>query len=304
VSGAEARQRRLGREGRDALIGVAFILPAVILFLAIIVVPLVQGVLMSLFSIETLTKKATFVGLDNYREILGGAKFWVALRNTVVWATSAAVLQLVLGVGAALILHGRLVGRAAARSIVLFPYLLPMVVAVLVWQWLFNDLHGIANYLLLQSGLIGRPLNWLGEMPNAMISVILVGTWKFFPFVVISVLARLQSIPEALYEAARIDGANAWERFWDITLPQLRGVLTIVVLLRFIWDFKEFDLIWLLTGGGPVNSTQTLPLLVYELAFPLLSMGKASAVAVAMLVVMVLLFWIYLRLDRADEEVD
>jgi multiple sugar transport system permease protein len=304
VSGARARRRRLGREGRDALIGVAFILPAVILFLAIIVVPLVEGVLMSFFSISTLTKQATFVGLDNYREILAGDKFWVALRNTLVWATSAAVLQLVSGVGAALILHGRLVGRSAARSIMLFPYMLPMVVAVLVWQWLFNDLHGIANYLLLQSGLISRPLNWLGEMPNAMISVILVGTWKFFPFVVISVLARLQSIPEPLYEAARIDGANAWERFWDITLPQLRGVLTIVVLLRFIWDFKEFDLIWLLTGGGPVNSTQTLPLLVYELAFPLLSMGKASAVAVAMLVVMVLLFWIYLRLNRTDGEVN
>jgi multiple sugar transport system permease protein len=178
---------------------------------------------------------------------------------------------------------------------VLFPYFVSTVVAVLVWRWLFNDLYGILNHLLMMSGLTDMPVDWLGSMPNALISVILVGAWKFFPFVVIATLARLQTIPDALYEAARIDGAGPVARFLDVTLPQLREVLLVVVLLRAIWDFKEFDLIWLLTGGGPVTSTQTLPLLVYQEAFALNRMGMASAYAVAMMAVMLVFMIAYLR---------
>jgi len=175
-------------------------------------------------------------------------------------------------------------------------------VAVLVWQWLFNDLYGFINYALLELGLIARPLDWLGVMPNAMISIVLIGAWKYFPFVVIAVLARLQTIPEALYESATLDGAGAWAQFWDITIPQLRGVLFIVILLRAIWDFKEFDLIFLATGGGPVIATQTLPLLVYKEAFQLFRMGMASAIAVAMFAVMVTFMVFYFRRFARDDE--
>ncbi|MGL4241519.1 MAG: carbohydrate ABC transporter permease, partial [Beijerinckiaceae bacterium] len=175
------------------------------------------------------------------------------------------------------------------------------VVAVLVWRWLFNDIYGILNHAMIMSGLIGRPMDWLGSMPNAMISVILVGAWKYFPFVVIAVLARLQTIPDALYEAAKIDGAGPIARFFDVTLPQLREVLIVVILLRAIWDFKEFDLIYLLTGGGPVTATQTLPLMVYAEAFGQNDMGKASAVAVAMMLVMLVFMTLYLwRAGRAE----
>jgi multiple sugar transport system permease protein len=132
--------------------------------------------------------------------------------------------------------------------------------------------------------------------------VILVSTWKFFPFVVIAVLARLQSIPTSLYEAAMMDGAGPWARFRDVTLPQLRGVLMIVVLLRAIWDFKEFDLIFLLTGGGPVTSTQTLPILVYREAFPLSQMGMAATIALCMLAIMVVAMITYMRRYGRDEE--
>src|SRR5258707_7045961 len=131
------------------------------------------------------------------------------------------VLQIVAGVLIALLLHQNILFRSLARSLILFPYFVSTVVAVLVWRWLFNDLYGILNHLLVASGLVDMPVDWLGQMPNAMISVILVGTWKYFPFVVIAVLARLQSIPEHLYEAATIDGANAWARFCDVTLPEL-----------------------------------------------------------------------------------
>jgi multiple sugar transport system permease protein len=198
----------------------------------------------------------------------------------------------------ALLLHGSLVGRSLARGIVLFPYLLPTAVAVLVWRWLFNDLYGYVNYVLLSAGLVDHPLAWLSRMPDAMVSVILVGAWKFFPFVVIAVLARLQSIPDALYEAARIDGASRFAQFRDITLPQIAGVLSIVVLLRAIWDFKEFDLIYLMTGGGPAGGTETMPILVYRQAFQLLNFGRGAAVSVAMLLFMLLFFLVYFRVNR------
>ncbi|MCP4383076.1 MAG: sugar ABC transporter permease, partial [Hyphomicrobiales bacterium] len=155
--------------------------------------------------------------------------------------------------------------------------------------------YGILNHMMLLAGIVDMPLNWLGEMPNAMISIIVVGAWKYFPFVVIAVLARLQTIPEPLYEAATMDGAGPIGRFFDVTLPQLREVLAVVILLRAIWDFKEFDLIFLLTGGGPLNKTQTLSLLVYQEAFGLNQMGLASTYAVAMMVVMGVFMFFYLR---------
>ncbi|MGD1888824.1 MAG: carbohydrate ABC transporter permease, partial [Cohaesibacteraceae bacterium] len=164
-----------------------------------------------------------------------------------------------------------------------------------------NYLYGIMNHFLISLGIIELPLDYLGTMPNAMISVILVGAWKYFPFVVIAVLARLQTIPDQLYEAAKIDGAGPIARFFDVTLPQLREVLVVIILLRAIWDFKEFDLIFLLTGGGPLDATQTLPLLVYQEAFALNDMGNASAYAVMMMLIMLVFMIVYIRRTRSEE---
>ncbi len=284
------------------MLGVLLIGPTVLIFSMVIVYPLVSAVYLSLFSIYTPTLEGEWVGFDNYRELLASGEFWGSLRNNVVWTVGTLTLQLVFGVSLALMLHQNMVFRSLARSLLLFPYFLSTVVAVLVWRWLFNDLFGIVNHMLRISGLVEFPIDWLGAMPNAMITVIFIGAWKYFPFVVITVLARLQTIPEQLYEAAKIDGAGWWSRFTDITLPQLRSVLVIVILLRSIWDFKEFDLIFLLTGGGPITSTQTLPLLVYKNAFALNQMGKATAVAVVMMLIMLVFMLAYLHLYRDDEE--
>ncbi len=278
-----------------ARLGALLIAPTVLVFSAVIVYPLVSAIYLSLFQIYTPTLEGGWVGLDNYRTLLGTGDFWRSLLNTVIWTAGTLVLQILFGVAMALLLHQNLWFRSLARSLVLFPYFVSTVVAVLVWRWLFNDLYGILNHVVMVAGLSAMPLDWLGSMPNAMISVILVGAWKYFPFVVIAVLARLQTIPDALYEAARIDGAGPIARFCDITLPQLREVLAVVILLRAIWDFKEFDLIWLLTGGGPVISTQTLSLLVYKEAFALNQMGMASAVAVTMMAVMLVFMVVYIR---------
>jgi multiple sugar transport system permease protein len=280
---------------RYGALGVLLIAPTVLVFSAVIVYPLVSAIYLSLFSIYTPTLQGRWVGLSNYTELLGSREFWPSLVNNFVWTVGTLVLQVVFGVALALLLHQNIVFRSLARSLVLFPYFVSTVVAVLVWRWLFNDLYGVLNHLMIMAGLVSMPLDWLGSMPNAMISVILVGAWKYFPFVVISVLARLQTIPDHLYEAATMDGAGPWARFVDVTLPQLRSVLLIVVLLRAIWDFKEFDLIYLMTGGGPITSTQTLPLLVYKQAFALNEMGGASAVAVVMMLIMLVVMVVYMR---------
>jgi multiple sugar transport system permease protein len=283
---------------RDRLTGLLLVAPTLLLFTVLILYPLGQSLVLSLHRTSTLTLQSRFVGLDNFRVLLADPEFTQAFVNTLIWTAGAVTLQLVCGVGMALLLHGSLVGRSLARGIVLFPYLLPTAVAVLVWRWLFNDLYGYVNHVLLSAGLVDHPLAWLSRMPDAMVSVILVGAWKFFPFVVIAVLARLQSIPDALYEAARIDGASRFAQFRDITLPQIAGVLSIVVLLRSIWDFKEFDLIYLMTGGGPAGGTETMPILVYRQAFQLLNFGRGAAVSVAMLLFMLLFFLVYFRVNR------
>jgi len=288
---------------RYALLGTALIAPTVLIFCAVILYPLVSAIYLSLFSIFTPTLEGNWVGVDNYAALLASGRFWNALANTLIWTIGTLILQIVCGVGVALLLNQSIVFRSLARSLVLFPYFLSTVVAVLVWRWLFNDLYGILNHLMLAAGLIDMPVNWLGAMPNAMISIIVVGAWKYFPFVVIAVLARLQTIPDPLYEAARIDGAGPIARFFDVTLPQLREVLIVIILLRAIWDFKEFDLIWLMTGGGPINSTQTLPLVVYQEAFGLNQMGMAAAYAVTMMVVMLAFMLIYLRQTRDRDPV-
>jgi multiple sugar transport system permease protein len=288
----------LPRERRDQLTGAALLAPTVLLFGVLILYPMVQSFWLSLHRTSTLTLQSRWIGLDNYAALFADPAFWTSFLNTLIWTASSVALQVVIGVSVALLMHGSFFGRAFARGLVLFPYLLPTAVAVLVWRWLFNDLYGFLNFLLLKLGLIEQPVAWLSHMPDAMISVILVGTWKFFPFVVIAVLARLQSIPLGLYEAARIDGASRWAQFTDITLPQIAGVLAIVGLLRAIWDFKEFDLVYLMTGGGPGISTQTLPILVYRQAFQMLNFGRGAAVAVAMCGFMMLFFVIYARASR------
>jgi multiple sugar transport system permease protein len=289
-------------EKRYAMLGAVLIAPTVLVFCAVILYPLVSAIYLSLFSIYTPTLAGEWVGVDNYGALLASGDFWNAVLNTLIWTVGTLTLQLVCGVAVALLLNQSIVFQSLARSLILFPYFLSTVVAVLVWRWLFNDLYGILNHVLLIAGLVDAPVNWLGQMPNAMISIILVGAWKYFPFVVIAVLARLQSIPEQLYEAATIDGAGPFQRFTDITLPQLRDVLVVVVLLRAIWDFKEFDLIYLMTGGGPVKATQTLSLVVYEEAFRLNRMGMASTYAVAMMLVLLGFTLLYLRQTNRLEE--
>lgn len=285
----------------DPTLGFLLVLPSLLLFIGLIVYPLFQAFLLSFADVSTLTLQGEYTGLQNYETVLARSEFWISFGNTVIWTVGSLFGQITLGILVALLLNTHFPGRSLARGVVLMPYMLSSVVTVMIWQWMLNDLYGVIDATLMSWGLTNTPVPWLTRMPNAMVTTILIGTWKLFPFVVITILARLQTIPEQLYEAARIDGAGPWARFTDITLPQIKSVLLFILLLRGIWDFKEFDLIFLMTGGGPQIGTQTLPLLIYKEAFGQLHLGRGAAIAILMLVIMTVMFFVYLWYYQRDE---
>ena len=209
VTTSDASGEKKLTANRERLLGLTLIAPTVIVFSAVIVYPLVSAIYLSVFAIYTPTMEGEWIGIDNYRALVSSGEFWRSLLNNVIWTVGTLTLQVVFGILVALVLHQNLLFRSLARSLVLFPYFLSTVVAVLVWRWLFNDLYGVLNHLLMGARIIDMPVDWLGSMPNAMVSLIFVGAWKYFPFVVIAVLARLQTIPDELYEASKIDGAGS-----------------------------------------------------------------------------------------------
>ena len=291
----------------DRNLAVVLLLPGILTFLVLLVFPLGYGVYTSFYRINMLdlaTGGGRFVGFDNYVWLFGNGDFWHSLWVSVSYAVAVVGLQLALGTFVALLLHQSFRGRNLVRGLVLFPYMMPVVSVILVWLLLYNALFGVINYLLMSVGLIERidSIAWLARPDSAFWGVVLVGLWKYFPFVVVIVLARLQIIPQDLYEAARIDGAGAVSRFFDITLPQLRDVLLVVALLRTIFMFNNFEVVYLLTGGGPLQATLTLPILVYETAMEgERACGRGSTIAVVMFFILIATMSVYFRFLRKEQ---
>lgn len=242
-----------------------------------------------------------FIGLENFIWALQSPGFYTALWNTFVWVFGSVSLEMVLGLGLALLLNNTFKFRGLARAVILAPYLVPTVVAVLTWRFMFHDIVGILNHFLLTIGLIDKPLLWLNSSTWAMVSVIIVGVWKFFPFVVIALLGILQAVPQEQYEAARIDGASAFQQFWRITLPYVMPVFILTALLRTIWTFHKFEIIYLMTGGGPLDATTTLPILVYFKGFVDFELGRAAALAILTLLILAFLLSVYFFLMKRAE---
>jgi multiple sugar transport system permease protein len=241
------------------------------------------------------------VGFENFAWALSSPAFRRALWNTFIWVFGSVAAEMVLGLGLALLLNRSFRLRGIARAIILAPYLVPTIVAVLVWRYMFHDIVGVTNHMLMAAGLISKPLLWLNSSTWAMVSVIIVGVWKFFPFVVIALLGILQAIPQEQYEAARIDGANSFQQFWRITLPYVMPVFILTALLRTIWTFHKFEIIYLMTGGGPLDSTTTLPILVYFKGFADFELGRAAAVAVLTFSILAVLLILFLLLMKRAE---
>jgi multiple sugar transport system permease protein len=292
----------LSRRLLDQNLGVILLLPSALTFLVLLVFPLGYGIYTSFLQRHVLDPEGVWVGLANYAWLFGNAEFWQSLAISSLWAGATVGLQILLGTAVALILHQPFKGRSLVRGLVLFPYMMPVVSVILVWMLLYNALYGVLNWLLVQVGIVDAPVAWLSQPGSAFWSVVFVGVWKYFPFVVVIVLARLQVISQDLYEAARIDGAGAVARFLDITLHQIKDVLLVVALLRTIFMFNNFEIVFLLTGGGPLRSTMTLPILVYEQAFGLYDMGRGSAIAVVMFLILIAVMAIYFAFLRKEAD--
>ncbi len=286
---------------KSALVGWLLLAPSLVLLGGLVVFPVLYNVWLSLFDKHAFMPVQAFVGLRHYRYFASDPEFWTSFYYGSVYAGVTMVLQLGVGVPAALLLNEGFRGRNLLRGVVLFPYMIPTIVAVILWKWLLNDSYGLVNHLLMSAGVVRAPVAWLGP-DYIMTSLIVTSVWQFFPFVVVTYLARLQTIPPELYEAATVDGASAWRRFVHVTLPQTASVLFVIVLLRSIWMFTKFDTVWLMAGDGGVSRyIRTLPVYAYARSFTYLQAGMGAALAVIMFAMLVTATAVYFRMFRSDE---
>lgn len=287
----------------DRNLALLLIAPAGVLVLAFTIYPVIQGIWSSFHQIDAATLEMDFTGWQNYQSVLGNDLFWESLGRNLLWVFIGMVAQLVLGLGTALLLHQSLVGRTLARGLVLFPYLIPAIVVALTWRFVLDPTLGIFNRMLLDFGLIDRPMAILSNPKTALIFVIIAGIWKYTPFMTIMLLARLQIIPVEQEEAARLDGANNWQIFQHITLPWLMPVILIAMLLRTIWSFNEFEMVYLFASGGPLFGTTTLPILVRYFTVVTRQLGQAATTATLMVLILLAMSLVYFRLyARAEQE--
>lgn len=278
------------------------IVPSLTLIAILMFYPVIQSFVMSFTKQMLYELEGKWCGLENYIKLLKDPSFWQSFKITLIWTLGTVVLQTILGVGSALLLYKSFSGRGIVRAFTLLPFFTPGVSIYLVWRWMYNDISGIFNHILMTLGITKEPILWLATPRLAIISVILMATWRYFPFVMINVLARLESISKSLFDAAKVDGANSWQIFWNVTLPQIRGVLLIVVFLRAIWMSQKFEEIFVVTGGGPAGSTTSLALLSYEQAFGAMRLGYASAVNVVIFIILIIMATIYITTFKPTKQ--
>jgi multiple sugar transport system permease protein len=289
--------RRLG----DGAFAVLLVLPGLALLAAVVLYPLVAALVAAFFEQSLVLPGRTFVGLANIQEVLAG-DFWRLLWQTMVFTLGTTIVPFVIGFGLALALNTRIRGAKALRGIMLIPWLVPGVVVSFLWMWIFNANYGVMNALLQSLGLIDEPQAWLAQPGTAMAAVIVAKTWQSFPWMMVMLLAGLQTVPRELHEAAEMDGAGTVRRFFSITVPHLKGIIGLVLLLEFIWNFQHFDIIYVLTGGGPAGSTQTFATAVYETAFKGFDLGMAGALGLLWMVLLMALVVVYVRFSEKGEE--
>ena len=274
---------------REQRTGWILILPALLVLLFVYGYPILRAFWLSLFTQNLGTElQPIFSGFDNYIRMAGDGRFWQSFWTTSVFTVSAVLLELLLGLGIAIVLNETFRGRSFVRTAAIIPWALPTALIGLAWAWIFNDQFGIVNDILLRLGLIKTGINWLGEPTLALVSVIIADVWKTTPFISILLLAGLQSISPDLYEAHSIDGATPWQSFYKITLPLLMPQILIALLFRFAQSFGVFDLIAVMTGGGPGGATEVVSLYIYATVMRYLDFGYGSALVVVTFLLLIL----------------
>lgn len=281
-----------------------YVAPAIVVMLIVIAYPIYYTIELSFFNTPASLQlnQKQFNGLDNYVSILTSPVVWKVTWQTIIWTVVSTFFAFILGLGAALALHREFFGRAFLRGLLLVPWVVSAVAASYVWKWLYHSDFGAIGAALVQMGLTDKPINFIDNVNTSLYALIVVNVWKEFSFAMIMLMAGLQTVPDALLRAAQVDGASAWQRFWHVTFPHLSGVSTITVLLLVVQNFNSFIIPFLMTGGGPVGSTQIWITHIYELAFLRQRWGVASAYAVLLFIVMMTLGYFYVKaLTRGDE---
>jgi multiple sugar transport system permease protein len=308
------RQRWSSLRARETRLAWYLILPTAVIVFGLVVFPALFSVWISFHDVglDNLNDvfNAPFVAWDNYREVVNdfafkfqGMQSWGAAVTSIVYSFTATTLTVAVGLVAALLLNRPFRGRGVTRATFLIPYVAPIISVAFVWRWILDPRpSGVLNDILLRLELIDLPIAYLAERGLALIIVIIFESWRYFPFAMLMILARLQAIDETLYEAADVDGANTWAKFLYITLPELRYVLGAIFLLRLMWTFNKFDDIFLLTGGG--FGTKVLPVLTYEFSFRLFDFGRGASTAMILLVILIVFMAIYIMtvMRNVEEE--
>src|SRR3569832_2126803 len=283
----------------------AYVLPAIIVMLIVIGYPIYYTIDLSFFKTPPglQLKDKIFIGLDNNTSILTSEVFWKVTLNTLIWTVLSTILSFAMGYAAALALHRDFIGRGTIRAILIIPWVISAVAASYIWKWIYHTEFGVIGVVLMQLHLVDRPPTFIDSVNTVLPSLIVVNIWREFPFAMIMMTAGLQTVPDQLLRAAKVDGANAWQRFWHVTFPHLSNVSTVTILLLAVANFNSFIIPWIMTGGGPANSSHIWITHIYELAFGRQRWGVASAYSVLLFIIMMMLGYFYVRaLSRGDSE--
>jgi multiple sugar transport system permease protein len=285
VAAPVPRWRRLARS--PSVFAYLLLAPAVLTLAIVVLYPVLAGIDISFRRLDIYSPGTSRgpLTLANYARLFETTGFWQALRVSVVYVVISIGFALLIGFGTALLLNQQFRGRTLARMLAVMPWAVPPVVAVNIWWWILDPSFGLLNWTLMTLGLIAEPVNWIAQPGPAMAAVSMVTIWKGYPFFAVMLLAGLQAIPQDLYDAVAVDGAGRIGSFRHITLPALRGVLSLATLLSVLWVFREFTIIYVLTGGGPIRATETLAIMTYREAFANLKMGFAASIGVVTLVI-------------------
>jgi len=281
-------------------LAVLLIFPAVLLIFGVFIFPMFTSVKMSFTNLKlTDPSSGYFIGIKNYITAFRSPSFWAAFYRTGYFALCTVIVEVTLGLMIALLLNQKFVGRKFVRGLVMLPWALPYVVNGMMWKWILDSNYGAFNALLTQIGLLDKYHIWLGQPSSAMHAVIFANIWRETPVAIILILAALQSIPKELYEASKIDGATRWQHFRFIILPILRPVLLTSAMLKIIWALKEFDLIYVMTKGGPANGTNLLSFHIYQNTFKFLNFGYGSALAYILTITSVVVALFYIKANKS-----
>jgi multiple sugar transport system permease protein len=272
---------------RTSLIGMLLILPIIIWMILSVIYPVISAISMSFTDINFFGTKINYTGFKNYIFVLKNPEFWNAFLKSIIWAIGNSIVQLVLGLGSALLLKQNIKGKKFFRVLIILPWILPTIAVAIIWRWILNSDFGILNYVLQLFHFTDKPIVFLGSLKTAMPTVIFINSWRWFPFFSIIILAALMDIPKYFYEVADIEGGNTFQKFKHITFPMLKPLLSVTGVVGTLWSINIFDIIWMLTSGGPVNATKTLPVYIYRKVFQdfEINIGVTAAVIFALFLI-------------------